>query len=200
MLRKKKTDRKKQNGIALVMALIFVTIFSTLSIAMFTMSVTSVQASENHQESNRAMNAAQSGLECARYIIATVPTFETGYNYVSDDEADIVWSNLCSQFQTQQLGGLSVCDATDFCDANGSGDQIISQPVPCSNSAANFQVRFYRYDDNKRKIYVQCTGQDGAIERNVGIENFGHQRCGSIKLRDCRTGTHVANRRHNHPR
>lgn len=152
-------SRSKQSGIALIIAMIFIMVFTALSAAMFTMSTSSVQASENHHKSNNALNAALSGLECARYILATTETLETPRNTISDDDADDIWDNLCTNFQNNHMGGLT----------EGSGDQIYSQSfISYADTGAGFKIKFYR-DGDKRTIYVQCTGQDGAIQRKVGL-------------------------------
>ena len=68
----KKKSRLKQRGIALVMVLIFVTIFSTLSVAMFTMSSNNTIVANNLHTVNEARSAAESGLEVIRYYIEQV--------------------------------------------------------------------------------------------------------------------------------
>jgi hypothetical protein len=167
----RKISSKRQKGIALIITMIFIVVFSALSAAMFTMTTSSVQASVNHQKSNHALNAALSGLECARYILAATETLETPRNTISDTEADIIWSNFCSNLQTKQLGGQPVGAAREFSDAGGSGDEIVTASIPYSNTNAdlNFQIRFYRYDDDWRTIYIQSNGADGAITRKVGL-------------------------------
>ncbi|MBC8377861.1 MAG: pilus assembly PilX N-terminal domain-containing protein [Planctomycetes bacterium] len=72
MLRKKRHDRKKQNGIALILALVFVAIFSTLSMAMFTMSSSNTLIADNLHEANEARTAAESGLEIIRYYVEQI--------------------------------------------------------------------------------------------------------------------------------
>lgn len=168
---RKKLYYKKHKGIALVVAMLFVMVFSALSVAMFSMSSASAQTSNNHRQSNHAMNAALSGLECAKYVVANIETFETGVNTVSDSDADTIWQNLCSKLQTQQLGGLSVASESQFSDGNGSGDEIQTPLIPYGDSGAKFLVRFYRYTDAgiPRTIYIQSSGEDGEITRNVGI-------------------------------
>lgn len=78
MIRNKKT-RCKQRGIALVIAMVFVTIFSTFAIALFSMSSNNTLAADNLHQSNQARCAAESGLEVIRWhatqfsVSSTVP-------------------------------------------------------------------------------------------------------------------------------
>lgn len=166
---KKKWKSTKQRGIAMVAAMIFIAIFSAFSVGMLSLASANLQVSDNHHKANMALNAALSGLECAQYIAATTATIETGYNHVSDTEANVIWSYLCNRLQYANLGGLSVNSAAPFSDADGSGEQIITQMIPYEDAGAAFQIRFYRYDDDPRTIHLQCRGQDGGLDRTVEL-------------------------------
>jgi hypothetical protein len=65
-------SRRKQKGIALFISMIFITIFSTLAIAMFRMSSSNVIAANNFQQANDARSSAESGLEMLRYYIEQI--------------------------------------------------------------------------------------------------------------------------------
>lgn len=70
MLKRKK--QRKQKGIALVIVLIFVTIFSALSVSMFSMSSNNVIAVSNVHQANTTRASAESGLEMVRYYAGQV--------------------------------------------------------------------------------------------------------------------------------
>jgi hypothetical protein len=55
-------------GSALIIAMIFVAIFSTLGLSMLATSSTNVRTSVNHRQANRAFESAHSGLEVVRYL------------------------------------------------------------------------------------------------------------------------------------
>jgi len=62
----------KRKGIALVTALVFVALFSALSVGMFTMSHQNTLAAANLHASNTARSSADSGLEVIRYYMSKV--------------------------------------------------------------------------------------------------------------------------------
>lgn len=64
--------RRKQKGIALFISMVFITIFSTLAIAMFTMTSSSTIAASNMHQSNDARSTAESGLELIRYFMEQI--------------------------------------------------------------------------------------------------------------------------------
>lgn len=68
MNRLKGKKRRLHPGSALIIAMIFVVIFSSLSLAMLANSSTNMRVSSNHREANRAFESAQSGLDVVRYL------------------------------------------------------------------------------------------------------------------------------------
>ena len=65
-------NRDVRQGAVLIIAVIFVAIFSSLGLAILTMSSTNVQVADNHHKANRALESAQSGLEVTRYWLGRV--------------------------------------------------------------------------------------------------------------------------------
>jgi len=160
----------KHGGVALIMSMIFVLIFSALAVSMASISGANAQIASNHHKANLALAAAQSGLECARYVISTVTLPETGQNSVSDSEADTAWDDLCVRFQEAQLDGKTVPASSRFSDLYGSGDQIIAAAMDFDSSGTDFTVRFCRYDDDPRKVVVRSTGTHAQAARQVNME------------------------------
>ena len=161
MYREKKS-RLKQRGIALIITMIFLAIFSALSVAMFTMSVTSVQASENHMESNHAMNAALSGLEYAKYLVSNAGSVDVVLDYAAykaedfSSQADAIWNTLAASEQLPVSGTDS--DGLPY---------IESGNISYSASEATFNVRFTRQDSDT--IEVICSGENNNIQRAIGM-------------------------------
>ncbi len=73
MYRKCKTRlNRKHKGVALLISMVFVAVFSALAIAMFTMSTTNTIAAGNLRQVNDARSTAESGLEMLRYYIEQI--------------------------------------------------------------------------------------------------------------------------------
>lgn len=88
--------RNGEKGIAFVMALIFVALFSALSIAMFNMSGTNVRVARNFHQANLARSAAESGLEFVRYWLDQV----TIVGHIPEDAR---YSHLITALQDSDL-------------------------------------------------------------------------------------------------
>jgi hypothetical protein len=160
-----------RRGVALIMSMIFVLVFSALAVSMATLSGTHVQLASNQHKVNSALLAAQSGLECGKYIVATVDLDETGFNFVTDAEANKAWLDLCQHVQSMGLDGQVVAGPTRFTDVIGGGDQLVT-PSMSFGSNADFVVRFYRYDADPHMVKLQSIGTQGQVIRKVNI-NMG---------------------------
>jgi len=161
---------RRRAGSALLVSMVFLLIFSALAISMAAISGTNAQLASNQHKINTALLAAQSGLECGKYLVATVSLPETGYNFVSDTEADQAWTILCQHIQNTALDGKTVPAPTRFTDELGTGDQIITAPLNFTSTDASFTLRFYRYDSDPRTIKLQAIGSAGQITRRINID------------------------------
>lgn len=166
----KKTIRLNRRGAVLIISMIFVLIFSALAVSMATLSGTNVQLASNQHKLNSALSAAQSGLECGRYIVATVNLGETGLNYVTTAQANQVWADLCQHLQSTAIDGQTVPSASNFSDAIGSGDEIITPSINFGSTNADFVLRYYRYDSDPHTIKLQSIGTDGEVTKNVRMD------------------------------
>jgi len=166
----KKIIRQKRHGVALIISMIFVLIFSALAVSMVSISGTNVQLASNQCKVSSALSAALSGLECGKYIINTVTLDESGSNFVSDAEANQAWNDLCQHLQDVGLGGQTVGSSSRFTDSLGSGDQIITSPIDFGSPNVVFSIRLYRYDDDCLTIKLQAIGSDGEVTKNITID------------------------------
>lgn len=166
-----KSIHQKHRGAVLILSMIFLVVFSALAVSMSTISGVNTQLASNQHKVNSALMAAQSGLECGKYLISNIPTLpSTGQNVVSDSEADQVWTILCQHLQNSALDGQSVPASASFSDSFGSGEEIVTVPLNYGGVNTNFTLRFYRYDSDKQVIKLQATGNDAEITKQMNID------------------------------
>ncbi len=161
---------RRRRGAVLVLSMLFILVFSGLAVSMATLSGTNVRLASNQHLANTALYAAQSGLECARYMVGTVNLGQTNINHVTDAQANQVWTDLCQYVQTQALDGQTVPSASRFTDTGGAGDELITPSLGLSGSNVNFALRFYRYDSDVRTIKMQSIGTSGTITRRINVD------------------------------
>ncbi len=161
---------RRQCGAVLVLAMVFLVVFSALAIAMAASSGTNVQVASNQHDGNAALHAAQSGLECAKYIVRTVTLGETSSNTVTTEQANTTWTTLCTYLQSKALDGKTVSAASRFTNANGAGDQIVTQQLDFGAPQMQFTVRLYRYDADPCTIKAEVTGTSGTISKKIAMD------------------------------
>jgi hypothetical protein len=163
--------RRKRRGAVLVLAMIFIVMFSALAVALTSLSGANVQVASHQHKANRALHAAQSGLECAKYLVKAVTASAswpapTGINYVTDEQADTVWSVLCQYAQDVGIDGKAVGEPVAFT----GGQELVTPAMDFGTGSGRFTLRFYRYDADPRIIYFQSTGTDGEATRRITME------------------------------
>ena len=167
------TYRKSRKGAALLISMIVLAILSAWAVSICSMSGTGVQLAENQRRVNSALSAAQSGLECGKYLVVheTLPYLEsTSSNFVTDTQADTVWVTLCDRVQVAALAGNEVPAPTRFTDSTGSGDQIVTQYINFGSNEVAFAIRFYRYDGDPHTIKLQSKGTANSVTRHINID------------------------------
>jgi len=162
------TVRRNPRGAVLVLAMIFILMFSALAVAVAGLSGANVQVASNQHRLNTALNAAQSGLECAKYLVTTATLGQTYTNYVTAAQANEAWANLCTHIQAAALDGQLVGSPARFTDALGSGDELELPAIGYGNGS-HFTLRLYRYDSDPRTVRAHSVGTDGEISRAVSI-------------------------------
>ena len=164
----KKMNCRRRRGVVLIISMIFILIFSAFAVSMATLSGTNVQLADNQHKINTALCAAQSGLECGKYIIANYePVVCTDDDAVTLTQANQTWSALSTQ--AQQIWGQTFT-AARFTDSAGSGDEIITSAVNFGTTNASFRVRFYRYDANPYTIKLESIGTNGQVTKQVVVD------------------------------
>jgi hypothetical protein len=150
--------------------MIFVLVFAALSVSLATLSGANVQVASNQHRVKTALYAAQSGMECAKYLVNTVVLQSTNMNHVTDTQANQVWTDLCTHIQTEALDGKAVPAASRFTDAVGDGDEIVTPALSLGGANVDCGLRFYRYDTDPRVIKMQSVGTTGSITRRIAID------------------------------
>ena len=175
----KKKSKVFRRGAALIIAMIFIAVFSSFSLAMFSMSSTNVQVADNHHQGNRALVNAHSGLEVMRYWLndTTVSTNDLA------SARDALALNLANASATNIT--ITADDPTDPTTLS-----IVAVPL-ASQSDQTFNATISQLDTDTLQLSV--VGANGDISRQVnanftfgsttsGIFDFGVATRGPLNL------------------
>ncbi len=152
----------KHRGAVLVLSMIFIVLFSALAVALTSLSGANVQVAASQHKVNTALHAAQSGLECATYLVKTVTLASTNTNTVTDSQADTVWNTLCSWATAQNLGGQTPSIGTIT-----NGDRLTIANMNFGSGCGSCTLNLYRYDSDPRIVHVQSVGTCGDASQPV---------------------------------
>lgn len=165
-------SRRKQKGIALFISMIFITIFSTLAIAMFRMSSNNVIVANNFHRANDTRVAAESGLEVVRFWVSKVviPGMTPTSQRFSTLQDSLV-SNFGSDYPISNSTDLTTIGSAANPVSLDSGKSFYAQLTPGANG---FNVRVTgQTGDLARTLYVSFTygvRQDNVFDFGVATK------------------------------
>ena len=154
---RKRAGGQYRKGMALLLAMVFLAIFSTLGVAVMNMSTTNMQAANNHRQINRTLESALSGLEITRYWL-------TDLN-VAGNDLEAVKDALTSKISTS--GFANVVVSLD----DPSNPTALSVSSVAMNSQANLSFTSVITQIDSDTLLLGITGTNGNISRHVNV-NF----------------------------
>ncbi len=153
MTREIRVMRRWGRGVALIVSLVFVLIFSALAVSMAGLTSTNAQVASNLRQVNGALSAAQSGHEVVRYCMSqiTIPGLtppSQRYSYVM--------SALQSISATSQLPTTLTYDA---------GVMTVPSTILDSSAGRTFSAQITQIDQDTLQVDVQ--GSARQISRTI---------------------------------
>lgn len=154
-----KQNRNKHKGIALVIALIFMMVFSALSVAMFSMSSGNVTVASNLHTVNEARSSAESGLEVIRYSVSQA-TISGSVN--ESQRFENLANQLVSTINDSSVGSAYFHDSGEpHVHIGFSGSPIALD----SSEDNNFYARIT--PNGSDGVNVSVTGNSGQVDRTI---------------------------------
>ncbi len=159
MNRYKGRNRYLRHGAVLIIAVIFVAIFSSLALAMLTMSSTNVQVADNHYKANRALEGAQSGLDVMRYWLGRVAI-------LGDVSPGNRFTYLANQLVDVDLTTAGI-SADKICDESGNPVAVNLNNINISSLAAQSFSASIQKTANLDVVQLNITGSADSISRTI---------------------------------
>lgn len=154
MKRAKTLARWNRHGSALVLSLIFITMFSALALACASFSGTNVQMAENLRQVSTARGCAESGLEVVRYWVSKVEMSGT----IAPNER---FSQLAVVLQNQ----LTAAGVTNLMPVLAGSTLTISNVPLVSSRGQSFSAVLSKIDNDT--VQLDVTGHYGSLNRTV---------------------------------
>ena len=152
-MRSNRKSMRRRAGVALIMSMIFVVIFSALGVCLATMSGASVQIASNHHNLNAALGAAQSGQEVVRYWLSRVLISSAT---PQDQYLTEIVTGVQTELTDSGVSGISV-------DSNGSITAITLD----STTGRNFDGQLSVDPNQPTVLQARVTGYSGQASRTI---------------------------------
>ncbi len=144
-------------GMALLVAMIFLAIFSTLGVAVLNMSTANIQVANNHRQINRTLESALSGLEITRYWL----------NDLNVDGSDLEAVRDALRLRISNSGFTNVVVSPD----DPFNPTALSVSSVAMNSQANLSFTSVITQIDSDTLLLGITGTNGNLSRHVNV-NF----------------------------
>lgn len=161
---------RPHRGSCMMLAMIFLVVFASLSVAITSFSTRNLALADNQQSTSDALAAAASGAEFGAGIIKTFAPIDSTGDVVTDAQADATWAAFVTHVRTCGYGGVVVGSSTRVNDSGGWADAIVVPQIDFNSNGAAFSLRFFQYDDDPDRIILESTGTDGKVSRKVCLD------------------------------
>ncbi|HRK31657.1 MAG TPA: pilus assembly PilX N-terminal domain-containing protein [Tepidisphaeraceae bacterium] len=163
---------RSRRGAAAVLAMLFLTIFVTLALAMYSSATLNVQSAHNLSDLDRARGAAESGLRWMQFRFIKMNRPRTTIGNIDATAANGLWPALTASIQSDFNSLLTPAERT----LTVSGKSITSNPVRLDDSSATFSVHIQQHPFNlsdpldARYVRVTSTGTYRGATRSVSMD------------------------------
>lgn len=154
-----------RRGSTATLAMLYLVLFATLSVGMYSLSVTSVQSADNLADAERAHEQAESGLRWIEHRFATMSRPKTPIGTITADVADTLWPHICVTLEDELAGMLKPGERP----ISYEGAKIITSPIATDESIGRFVVSAYPDPADTREVIVESRGTYGDATRTVSM-------------------------------
>jgi len=168
-----KTQRQSvRQGIALIMAMVFIVIFAAISIGFLSLSSANTQTANNHRIGNGAFCSAQSGYEIIRYLASGIQV----HGIYGTEQPTATMHEVYTRLKDRITASGMTCIALSPYPYTGAGPISISNVSLSADGRKTFSIELGAADPNT--VYVHIKGNDGQASKrirvNYNLAEHGH--------------------------
>ena len=152
---KRKSSRRERSGSILIIAMMFVVVFSALAVCMTTLSGNSVQLASNHHQLGCALASAESGLQVMRYWLTrvTIPNSTAQEDYFA-----AIVNSFANDLAANGISNITV-------EANGFIPAVTLQTADGQSFTAQIEIQA----DQPNILEVYATGGNDRITHTIKV-------------------------------
>jgi hypothetical protein len=171
-IRRTTSNRQRRRGSTAVLAMLFLVLFTSLAMAMYSMSSLNVQGVDALGDGDKARAAAESGLRwvASRFVKMSRP--KTTIGSITASVSDTLWPQIRTSIQNDF--GLMLTTGEKSIPYDAASGVMTSQPISVAKgSGATFVLNVSHWTDlasNKGYVRVTSTGQYGSAKSKCTVD------------------------------
>lgn len=156
---------------AAVMAMIFLSLLATLSVAMYSTATMNVQTAKNYSEQQRARSTAESGLRWTAWRFTRMVRPKTTIGNITPAVAETLWPSIRTAIVNDFANVTTASERALTYD----GTTLKSNPIAVDETSARFSVsmRLHPIDASdpldERYVQVTSTGTYGSAKHSISM-------------------------------
>src|SRR6185295_12246556 len=155
-----------RRGAVALMAMLYLLLFSTLTVAMFTMATLNSQTAANYSDADHARATAESGLRWIQYRFAKMDRPKTMIGNITPTVASNLWPNIRSSITTD-LNTLSKAAERPTTFTN---NHLITSWVSVDETGGRFQIDVTQDPRDKTNLIVSSIGRYKNSQRTISMK------------------------------
>ncbi|CAN5643109.1 hypothetical protein BH09PLA1_BH09PLA1_25060 [soil metagenome] len=175
--------RRARRGAAAMLAMLFLVLFTTLSVAMMGLSVSNTQSAANLSEVARAQDSAESGLRWMQYRFLKMQRPKTTAGNITSSVASTLWPTLQTSI-SDDFGAATVGGTTNWNRLQNASERpwtitsgsMTSSVIALDSTGGTFQLKISKHPIgvgdplDSRYIRVSSTGTYKNSSRSVAMD------------------------------
>lgn len=158
---------RRRKGAAAVLAMVFLTLFATLSVAMISLSSLNAQSASNLADVEKARAIAEAGLRWQAYRLRAMPRPKTTAGTITSEVAKNMWPDIKTSI-TNDYASMSL--SAERTAPVESGNILTCPEIALDSSRSQrFQIHIERDTTDYRYLHVTSTGTYGNTTRKVSM-------------------------------
>ncbi|HEX2972888.1 MAG TPA: pilus assembly PilX N-terminal domain-containing protein, partial [Tepidisphaeraceae bacterium] len=156
-----------RRGAVAILAMLYLTLFSILTVAMYAMASLNVQTAANLSDAEQARAAAETGLRWMEYRFLAMSRPKTRIGNITPAVADSLWPAIRTALINDLTSMLNPAERTLYYDGSS---QLRTSPIALDNGKARFVVTIAQNPSDQRYLIVTSTGIYESAKRSVSMQ------------------------------
>jgi hypothetical protein len=164
--------RHRRRGVVAVIAMMFLMLFVTLTVALFEMSSVNVETSRGSSDSLRARAVAESGLRWMTYRFNHMSRPKTPIGHITASVASTLWPSIVNSITTDFATLSNPAERT----IQVAGSTLTSNPIAIDDGPGRFRLLIQQHPLSpsdlldQRTIRVTSTGTFGEATKTLSLD------------------------------